>query len=129
MKLSVESLASSGGFAGAPVKREVTWESGGETHTADVWVRRYSYQAAVSDIQALSADGEIAASRIASCVVDESGKPVFSIADITGVNQDGSPVLDDDGNPRGGLVSSLVTALLILIGDVNGMGKPQPSNP
>lgn len=124
--ISVESLKESGAFAGAPVKREVTWESGGGEHTADVYVRKLSYHAAVGDIHALTSDGDVAASRIAACIVDESGNPVFEISDITGVNDDGTPVLDDDGQERGGMVSSLVMALLTVIGEVNRLGKTGP---
>jgi hypothetical protein len=131
MSLSVDSLQRSGGFAGAPVKREVTWVAGGETHTADVYVRRLSYQSAVSDIEAYVTSGDIAAARIAKCILDENGNPVFEVHDVTGIYEDGTPVMteDEEGNSveRGGMVSSLVMALLAVIGDVNDLGKLIPT--
>ena len=42
-----------------------------------MWVRRLSYQSAVGDIQAIKTDGELAAARIASCIVDHRGELVF----------------------------------------------------
>jgi len=126
MKLSVDSLRESGSFAGAPVKREVSWTVEGEVLTADVYVRRLSYASAVNDIQALANDGDLGAARIATCIVDEDGNAVFRIADVTGFEDDGKPVINDDGEERGGLISSLVTGLLVLIGEVNGLGKLDP---
>lgn len=130
MKLSVDSLRESGGFAGGPVKREVTWRANGEEYTADVYVRRLSYASAISDIEAITSDGDLAAARIANCIVDENGKPVFRVSDVTGIQDDGTPVMEEvDGElrERGGLVSSLVTALLVVIGEVNGLGKSTPT--
>ena len=131
MKLTVDALQAAGAFAGPPVKREITWSSGGEERKADVYIRPLSYQSAIGDIRAIGGDGDIAASRIANSVVDETGQPVFKISDITGVNEDGTPVMytDSDGEERvrGGMCESLITALLILIGEVNSLGKNQPT--
>ena len=129
MELSVESLRGSGGFTGAPVKREVTWESGGESYTADVYVRRLSYYTAVTDVYAIAGKGDLGAGRIASCICDAEGKPIFKMSDITGMYEDGTLVMDEDpeGNPveRGALDDALAMALLVVIGEVNELGKPK----
>lgn len=123
MRLDVAALAEAGGFSGGPVKREITWKE----FTFDVYVRRLSYHSAVSDVRAVGANGDIAASRIAACIVDEAGKPVFTSADITGIQEDGTPVMveDDDGNlvERGALDAELAMTLMAVITEVNGLGK------
>ena len=128
MKLTVEGLRGAGGFTGAAVKRSISWKHNGEEFDADVFVRQLSYQSAVTDARALSTDGDLAAARIAHCICDDSGKPIFKISDITGIEDDGSPVLHEvDGEmvPRGQLNSELGTALLVAISEVNEMGKPK----
>ena len=128
MSLDLESLFKSGGFAGPPVKKEVTFTAGGEEVTGTVWVRRLSYQSAVGDLKAMGRDGEVAAERIANCILDESGNQMYAVHDITGYYDDGRPVLDAEGNPRGGFVESLLYALWEVIAEVNGLGKPQSSS-
>lgn len=113
MSLSLDSLKELGAFTGAPVRREVTWECRGEEHTATVFVRPLSYRSAVSDIQAFSGQTDGPAARIAHSICDEAGKPVFTVADITG-----------DADPeRGPLDGNLTMALLAVIAQVNGLGK------
>ncbi len=128
MELSVESIRASGGFTGAPIKREITWEQGGESYTADVYIRRLSYYSAITDAQSLAGHGDLAANRISQCVCDEHGKPIFKVSDVTGAHEDGSPVMDidEDGNEteRGALSHALTFALLTAIGEVNELGKP-----
>lgn len=128
MKLDIEELAKSGGFAGAPVKREIKWKE----YVFDVYVRRLSYHSAISDVKAVAANGDIAAARIAACIVNEDGKPIFTVPDITGANDDGSPVMskDDDGNlvERGALDADLATELLVAISEVNGLGKSKTTS-
>lgn len=127
MQLTVDGLKQQGGFTGAPVKREVEWTVGDETYKADVYVRRLSYFSAVTDASALSSHGDLAAARIAHCIVDEAGKPIFQVTDITGIDEDGNPIMDLDENgelvERGQLNSSLGTALLVAISEVNDLGK------
>jgi len=129
VELSLESVRASGGFTGAPIKREITWEQGGESYTADVYIRRLSYHSAISDARSLAGDADMAASRISQCVCDENGAPVFRISDVTGITDDGSPVMDidEDGNEteRGALSHALTFALLTAIGEVNELGKPK----
>lgn len=113
MDLSLDNLKSMGAFTGAPVEREITWECKGEEYTATVYVRPLSYRSAVTDIRALSGKGDGIAGRIAACICDKEGKPVFTADDITG-----------DADPdRGPLDGSLTMALLAAIGEVSGMGK------
>lgn len=124
-RLDLESLYQSGGFAGAPVEREITFRVGGEEVTGTVWVRRLSYQTAVSDLKALSSGEEVGAARIASSICDEQGNALYTVSDVTGVRDDGTPVLDAEGKPRGGFVDSLLNALWQAIAEVNGLGKSQ----
>lgn len=124
MKLTADLVQENGGFTGQPVKREIIWK--GETY--DVYVRRLSYKSAVDDAKAYK-DGApaIIAHRIANCIVDENGVPIFTIEHVTGLHEDGSPVMikDKDGNnvERGPLDNSLTSQLLVLIGEVNDLGK------
>jgi hypothetical protein len=103
--LSLDSLNKAGAFCGAPVKKEITWTSGGETHKAEVLVRPLSYSSAVSDITSRDA----IAGRIACSILGDDLKPVFTVGDITG-----------ESNPeRGPLCSSLTLELLRVIGEVS----------
>lgn len=119
MRLTVDALRAEGGFTGPPEKREIQWKG----NTFDVYVRRLSYQTAVTDLYSLAGRGDLAAHRIAHCICDENGKPIFTVADITGVNPDGNPVMVD-GIERGALDGELSMALLSVIGEVNELGKP-----
>lgn len=109
MKITLDSLKSAGAFSGAPVEKEITWESGGEEHTATVYVRPLSYAAAVSDVTSKDA----VAGRIAVSILDEEGKPVFTVGDVTG-----------EADPeRGPLCRSLTMELLRVIGEVSGFAE------
>jgi hypothetical protein len=127
MKLTVESLRGSGGYSGAPVKKHIKWQVGDDEYDADVYVRKLSYKSAIIDAKAITEGGDIAALRISHCIVDENGNQVFpSVSDVTGVNPDGSPVMDEvDGEvvPRGSLGDSIANALFMAIHEVNPMGK------
>ena len=117
MKLSIESLKGVGAFTGAPVKKTIKWEQGGKALEGDVFVRPLGYRAAVSDLIASAGMQDGIAGRIAASICDETGAPVFTVADITG-----------DAEPeRGSLDRNLTTALLTAIGEVNNMGKTQTS--
>lgn len=114
MELSIKSLESSGAFAGAPVKREIKWAMKGKEHKADVHVRRLSYASAVIDLLAYNKAIDGVAARIATSIVDAKGEPVFTVADITG----------EANAERGPLDAGLTKALLAVIAEVNGLGKP-----
>lgn len=133
MQLTVESIGSSGGFTGGPVKRQVSWEVGGEEFTADVWIRPMSYHTAVNDITAINSGRDVVAHRLAHCVCHEDGSPVFRVSDITGIDEEGRPVmvLNDDGEEveRGALDSNLANALMILVSEVSGLGKKKSRLP
>jgi hypothetical protein len=119
MELNLETLAAAGGFVGAPVKKEVSWKVGRKKHTADVWVRPVSYHSAVGEVGAYRNGQDGMAARIAACIVNEKGEPIFTIGDITG-----------DANPaRGPLNHSLTMALVRVIGEVNDVGKDTSSQP
>lgn len=117
MKLSIASLSQVGAFTGRPVEREITWKIGETEHTATVYVRPLSYQSAIQDLQSITKKTDGIAGRIAASICDENGVPVFAAEDITG-----------DADPdRGALDGNLTMALLAVIGEVNGAGKPQPT--
>ncbi|WP_444922788.1 phage tail assembly chaperone family protein, TAC [Microbulbifer sp. DLAB2-AF] len=116
MELSIESLQQ-GAFSGAPVERSITWKQGEKELSATVYVRRLSYHSAVSDVAAMRGQVDMIAGRIAACIVDAEGKPVFTPADITG-----------EADPqRGPLNANLTQALLLEIGAVNNLGKTPSS--
>ncbi|HAR44686.1 MAG TPA: phage tail protein [Nitrospiraceae bacterium] len=113
MILSVDNLKSIGAFTGAPMEKEITWKQGDKEHKATVFVRPLSYQSTVADLQALNANKDQLAVRIATAICDEKGNPVFTADDITG-----------DADPeRGALDGNLTMALLAVIAEVNSLGK------
>lgn len=124
MKLSIATLAEKKAFSARPVEVQVKW--GTETFTT--FVRPLSYQTAMGDIAAMN-KGDLMAHRIASSICDEEGKPVFTVADITGEPvygppdvEGGEPVLLSDPE-RGALDPTLTTALIVAIGKVQNAGK------
>ncbi|HEY0290688.1 MAG TPA: phage tail assembly chaperone family protein, TAC [Pseudomonas sp.] len=117
MQLSISGLKEMGAFTGRPVEREIKWLQGGNELTATVFVRPLGYRTAVNDV--LSATGKVDsyAGRIAASICDESGRPVFTVDDITG-----------DADPeRGALDGSLTVALMMVIAEVNNLGKTTSS--
>ncbi|RGP57076.1 phage tail assembly chaperone family protein, TAC [Pseudomonas abyssi] len=132
MNLNLETLKQTGAFTGAPVEREITWTQSGEELVGTVFVRPLSYHSAVSDLAALAGQRDAMAGRIASCICDEHGKPIFTPQDITDgpivTGADGKPELDEQGRPiRSGaaLDGNLTMALLTVIAEVSTGGKPQ----
>ena len=116
--LSINGLTEMGAFTGAPVEKEITWEQSGEEVSATVFVRRLSYHTAVSDIKSTKEKMDAVAGRIAACICDAEGKPIFTAGDITG-----------EANPeRGPLNENLTIALLAAIAQVSGLGKPTPKS-
>lgn len=119
MKLTVEALKSAGAFTGRPVEKEISWKQGEKTLTATVYVRPMGYHTATSDVMALGGKIDGVAGRIAASICDEEGKPVFTVADITG-----------EADPeRGSLDGQLTIALLVAIQEVNDLGKSTNSAP
>lgn len=113
-KLSLDKLKELGSFSGAPVEKEVTWKQGDQEHTFTVFVRRLSYQEGKLEAEHYRKNkSDLMASRIASSILDEDGKPIFDIGDITGENDP----------ERGPLNFSLTAALMNVINEVNNLGK------
>lgn len=127
MDLTLDVLKKQGGFAGGPVKREVEWIHEGEKVSATVWIRPMSYRTAVKDLTAVAKGGDVVAYRLALCVCHEDGAPIFDVSDITGLDENGLPVMvkDDEGNEveRGPLNRELADALMLLVSEVSGLGK------
>ena len=113
MELTLENLKAAGAFTGAPVERQISWKQGDQELSATVYVRPLSYRSAVNDIKAVSAKTEAIAGRIAACICDSEGKPIFTPEDITG----------EADAERGPLDGNLTMALLVVIAEVNGLGK------
>ncbi len=111
MELSIETLQATGGFVGAPVKREITWHSDGKTHTATVYVRKDSFQAITERWEQQQQGADWTANRIASAICTKEGKPVFTAVQVQGGKEVG----------HGGITAELTIALLSEISDVNGV--------
>lgn len=111
--LSIAGLRKAGAFTGRPVQKDITWRQGEQEFTATVYVRPLGFQSAVSDVLAAGAREDSVAGRIAASICDEAGKPVFTVADITGTSS----------ADRGSLDGALTLALLGAIGEVNSLGK------
>jgi len=109
MELNISSLQASGAFTGCPVEKEIKWKQGNEELSATAFVRRLSYKSAVSDVKQFGKD--VIAGRIAACICDKDGKPVFSVEDITG----------ESSAERGPLDHNLTIALLSAIAEVNSI--------
>lgn len=115
MNLTLDALQEMGAFAPVDLTRqEIEWQQDGDTLTATVYVRPMSYQTAVAEISATRSGRDPIAARIAECICDENGAPVFSAGDITG---------EADPENRGPMCSALAYALLGAIGSVSNMGK------
>ncbi|WP_193090864.1 phage tail assembly chaperone family protein, TAC [Halomonas colorata] len=120
MKLSIEALAAHGGFVSRQaVEKNIKWTHEGQEFTATVNVLPLSYVTAKSDIIARQIDGDPLAGRIACCIVNDDGTPVFTVADITG-----------EADPeRGPLNAPLTNELLRVIGEASSLGKLPASSP
>lgn len=117
MQLSINGLKEMGAFTGRPVEREIKWVQSGKELVATVFVRPLGYRTAINDV--LSATGKVEnyAGRIAASICGEDGQPVFTVDDITG-----------DADPeRGALDGNLTVALMVVIAEVNNLGKTMSS--
>ena len=114
--LNLKNLGEMGAFTGAPIAKEITWIGADEQeYSGTVYVRKLSYHSMVEDIKASANKAELTAGRIAACICDEEGKPIFTVHDITG----------ESDPERGPLDSKLAMALLAAIAEVNGLGKQE----
>jgi hypothetical protein len=109
MDLSIAALAAAGAFAAPPVKKEIQWHAGGVLQKATVYVAHESYISVTQRWDAQNQGVDITAQRIASCIVDKDGKPVFTVADVVGGLDTG----------HGALCAELAIVLLSAIGEVN----------
>lgn len=107
MELNINYLQAAGAFTGCPVEKEIKWKQGDNELSATTFVRKLSYKSAVSDVKQFGKD--VIAGRIAACICDKDGKPVFSVEDITG----------ESSAERGPLDHNLTIALLGAIAEVN----------
>ncbi|WP_447896049.1 phage tail assembly chaperone family protein, TAC [Vreelandella sp. GE22] len=119
MKLTVANLAAAGGFvAKRATEKDIKWQHEGQEFEAEVNVLPMSYTTVRSDHFARQINGDALAARIACCIVDEEGSPVFTVGDVTG-----------DADPeRGPLAVGLTNELLRVIGEVSALGKTPASS-
>lgn len=119
MKLSIESLAAHGGFvSNRAEEKEINWTHEGQKFSGTVNVLPLSYVTVKIDLIARQIQGDALAGRIASCIVDDDGNPVFTVADVIGT-----------ADPkRGPLSDGLTNELMRVIGEVSGLGKPQANS-
>ena len=118
MELTLDALKEMGAFTGAPVKKEIVWQQRDVEHRADVFVRRLSYHSTVAELLSISGKSDAVAGRIAACICDAEGNPIFTAKDITGeANLD-----------RGPLDGALTISLLKAIAEVNGLGESTPKS-
>jgi hypothetical protein len=110
MDLSIASLKAAGAFVAPPVKKDVTWHVNGEPKTATVYVVQESFSSLVQRWEEQERGGDLTAQRIASCICDKDGKPIFTVADVIGNPETG----------HGPLTATLTIVLLNAIGEVNG---------
>lgn len=129
MKLNLEALTQAGAFTGRPVEREIKWKQGETELVATVFVRPLGYQTAVNDVLSATGRHDNYAGRIAASICDEQGKPVFTVLDITDGPLDPAELAKDPGSTKrlGALDGSLTVALMMVIAEVNNMGKTMSS--
>lgn len=116
MDLSIAALAAAGAFAAPSVKKEIKWHSAGVLQKATVYVAHESYISVAQRWEAQNKGVDITAQRIASCIVDEDGKPVFTVDDVVGGPETG----------HGPLCAELTIVLLSAIGEVNRVEEGAP---
>ena len=129
MQLSINGLKKMGAFTGRPVEKEIRWKQGDDELVATVFVRPLGYQTAVNDVLSASGRHDNYAGRIAASICDEEGKPVFTVLDVTeGPLDPKEQAKDPDSTKRlGALDGNLTVALMIVIAEVNNMGKTASS--
>lgn len=110
-QLSIGMVEQTGGFVGAPVKKEISWTNlNGETVSAFVYVRLASYERAIAEHTAQASGEDYLVSKIVASICDEKGKAVFTPQDVRGS--------DENGNKK--LCASLFIALIGAINEANG---------
>ena len=109
MDLSIASLKAAGAFIAPPVKKEIVWHANGQPQKATVYVLQESFISLTQRWDAQDRGGDLAAQRIASCITDKDGVPVFTVDDIVGGPESG----------HGPLCAELAIVLLAAIGEVN----------
>ena len=129
-KISLKALKALA-FVGAPLLKTINYVIDGEEFEFDVYIRRFGYQAAVNHGKASLAEGDsYAAGRIAACILNVDGSPMFESSDHVEGKGKWALVLDENGAPLpnqdpelGGLTESLTFALHGAILEVNTVGK------
>jgi hypothetical protein len=109
MDLTIASLKAAGAFISEPQKKEVSWHANGNPQKATVYVLQESFISLTQRWDAQDRGGDLAAQRIASCITDKNGVPVFTVEDVVGGPETG----------HGPLCAELAIVLLAAIGEVN----------
>ncbi len=99
MELTLDSIKQAGGFTKSrAVKREIKWlNDEGKEFNATVYVRPQSFVSAVALSGSLAAGcPDQLTAEIVAGIVDESGKPIFTVEDLVG-NEEHGPLCDGLG--------------------------------
>ncbi|WP_341520709.1 phage tail assembly chaperone family protein, TAC [Pseudomonas sp. G.S.17] len=107
--LTIASLIAAGAFAEAPMKQEITWESGGKVNKAAVYVRPASYTTVTQEWKGIHENQDAVAGRIAGYICNQDGEQIFSVDDVLGKAEEG----------RGELCAELTVALFAAINRAN----------
>ncbi|MBC4390435.1 phage tail assembly chaperone family protein, TAC [Raoultella ornithinolytica] len=114
MQLTLDTLKETGAFTGRPVEKEIKWKGrDGKEYKATVYVRPVGYHSTKVDLLASKGKVDPIAGRIAAQICDERGNPIFTEADILGTASEEYGALD----------GPIVIALLVVIQEVNELGK------
>lgn len=118
MEFSLDLVKSTGAVVSAPVRKEISWYSGGQQHSAWVNIRLSSYATALMEFDAQREGHDVLVSRVVAAIVDPAGNPVFTARDITG----------DPETGEGKLCASLFISLVAAINEANGFTAAAPKN-
>lgn len=115
-KISLTDLLNGSAYTGAPELVSVPVNLDGTDMMVDVYVRKLSYLSVINDGKAFKDNPDLfVAGRIAACVVDKDGNPMFeSVEQIQGLGKYAM---------KGGLKPEFVYALFNATTQVNPMGK------
>lgn len=130
-RLTVADLVTAGAYVGAPVEKEISWNSKGKTHKALISVKLSSYETTLHEMRlgrenSEAVEGEepkrdtnsVVINRLITSVVDEAGEPIFTRDDVVGNAELG----------KGKMCASLFMALVMAVNEANGYVEEDEKN-
>lgn len=88
MKLTPDLIKKAGLFTGKPVKKSIELEVDGEKGEASFYVRPLGYSTVMADFESSQHGKEFMAMRLATSLVDEHDKEIFTYDDIVRMTYD-----------------------------------------